>query len=55
MIHDIAEGKMRIINKLAAAALAAASRETKAIVDIENVKQAEKTAMLPRPQLNIPG
>ena len=52
LIDDIARGRIRIINSLAAAALESASREASSTVELSHVQQAEKVCILPKDQVN---
>jgi len=51
-IHDLALGRMRIINNLAAAALEAASREVSSTVELKHIQQAEQVCTLPAAEIN---
>ena len=51
-IHDIALGRMRVINNLAAAALEVASRETSPTIELKHIQQAEQICTLPQPEIN---
>jgi len=51
-IHDIALGRMRIINNLAGAALEQASRDTSPTVELKHLQYAEKICSLPPPEIN---
>ena len=51
-IHDIALGRMRIINNLAAAALEVASRESSPTIELKHIQQAEQICTLPQPEIN---
>lgn len=51
-IHDIALGRLRIINNLAAAALEIATREMSSTIELKHIQYAEKVCTLPPPEIN---
>lgn len=51
LIYDISLGRLRSINKLAAAALEIASRETCQTVELKHVQHAEKISTLPQQEI----
>jgi general secretion pathway protein A len=53
LIYDVSHGRMRSINKMAAAALEAASRDLSPTVELKHVHHAEKISILPAQEIFI--
>lgn len=53
LIFDVSEGRIRLINTIAANAMMEASREEVNLVSIKHVKQAQKNALIPKVEFRI--